>query len=121
MAQPAQLQRWLLFLLGCIGVRLILVITAKFASVGVLPYLGYAALIPAFGMAYLWATGSRMTGAEAGGKIWWHQWRAVHAALYFAFAYSAITSNRNAYMYLAADVILALCLFFAHYGFGLMK
>lgn len=121
MAQPAQLQRWILFLLGCIGTRLLFVIIAKFSSATTLPYLGYAALVPAFGMLYLWLTSSRMTGMEAGGKIWWHSWRIAHAALYLAFAYAAITHNRDAYLYLAADVILALSLFFAHYGFGYLQ
>lgn len=117
---PPQLHRWLLFLLGCIGVRLLFVIVAKFASNRVLPYLGYAALIPAAGMLYLWLTNSRMTGMEAGGKIWWHSWRLAHSALYFAFAYAAINRDNKAYLYLATDVILALVLFFAHYGFGFL-
>lgn len=115
---PPELSRWLLFLLGCIGVRLIFVIIAKFTSKQNLPYLGYLALLPAIGMLYLWVTNSRLTGREAGGKIWWHSWRIVHSALYFAFALSAISSNPNAYLYLAADVIIGLSLFFTHYGFG---
>ena len=111
-----------MFLIGCIGVRLIFVIAAKFANQRTLEYMGYAALIPAAGMLYLWLTGSRMSGMEAGGKIWWHSWRIVHSALYFAFAYSAVIAHsRRAYMYLAADVIVALCLFFAHYGFGYLQ
>ena len=120
-SRPAELHRWIIFLIGCIGSRLIFIIAAKFSGPDVLRYLGYAALIPALGMFYLWLTGSRMTGREAGGKIWWHSWRIAHSVLYFAFAYAAITGDQNAYLYLAADVILALCLFFAHYGFGFMK
>ena len=118
-AAPADIKRWSLFLLGCIGVRLVFVIVAKFAKQNTLPILGYIALIPAVGMLYLWLTNSRMTGLEAGGKIWWHSWRIVHSALYFAFAYAAIVPRSpDAYLFLAADVIVALCLFFAHYGFG---
>lgn len=115
---PAELPRWLLFLLGCIGTRLLFVIIAKFVNKKTLPYLGYLALIQAGVMLYLWVSNSRLTGVEAGGKIWWHSWRIAHASLYFGFAYNAINSNPNAYLYLAADVVLALVLFFSHYGFG---
>lgn len=118
---PPKASRWLLFLLGCIGVRLVFVIIARFANPQTLSYLGYLALVPALGMLYLWLTNSRMTGMEAGGKIWWHSWRIVHASLYLAFAYSAITRDRDAYLYLAADVILALLLFFSHYGYGYLN
>lgn len=114
----AQLPRWFLFLLGCIGTRLLFVIIAKFINKNNLPYLGYLALIQAVVMLYLWLSNKRLTGPEAGGKIWWHPWRIAHALLYFGFAYSAINSNPNAYLYLAADVILGLSLFFSHYGFG---
>lgn len=118
MSAPAQPSRWLLFLIGCIGTRLLFVIAARFSNRKTLPYLGYAALVPAIGMMYLWLTSSRLTGAEAGGKVWWHPWRFVHSALYFAFALSAIQQKTNAYLYLAADVMVGLALFFAHYGFG---
>lgn len=121
MSAPAELSRWFLFLIGCIGVRLILVIIAKFANKKTLSYLGYAALVPAFGMLYLWITNSRLTGREAGGKVWWHPWRIAHSALYFAFAYYAINQHSDAYLYLAADVLLGLSLFFAHYGFNYLK
>jgi hypothetical protein len=121
MSAPAELSRWSLFLIGCIGVRLILVIIAKFSNKQTLPYLGYIALIPAIGMLYLWISNSRLTGREAGGKIWWHSWRIAHSALYFAFAYSAINQQSNAYLFLAADVLLGLSLFFTHYGFNYLK
>ena len=121
MSAPAEIRRWSLFLFGCIGVRLLLVILAKFATKTYLRYLGYVALIPAIGFLYLWLSDSRLTGFEAGGKIWWHSLRFIHAALYFAFAYSAINQQPNAYLFLAADVLLGLSLFFAHYGFGYLK
>lgn len=121
MSAPAIPSRWVMFLLGCIGVRLIFVIIARFASQTALTYLGYLALLPAIGMLYLWLSNSRLTGMEAGGKIWWHSWRIVHSALYFAFALAAINHNQNAYLYLAADVIIALTLFFAHYGYGYLQ
>lgn len=116
----ANSKRWYLFLLGCIGVRLIFVILAKFANKKQLQYLGYAALIPAIVMLYFWFSNSRLTGMEAGGKIWWHPIRIIHSALYFAFAYNAINLNTNAYLYLAADVVYSLAVFFAHYGFGFL-
>lgn len=114
-------QRWLAFLIGCIGTRLLFVIVARFASTKILPLLGYLALLPAFGFAYLWLFNQRLSGFEAGGKIWWHSLRIIHSILYFTFAYLAIIKNTNAYLALALDVTLGLTFFFLHHGFGLFN
>lgn len=115
MSAIATPSRWIAFLFGCIGLRLLFVVVAKFASTNILPYLGMLALLPAIGFSYLWLTNSRLTGFEAGGKVWWHSWRIVHALLYFAFALSALRKQKTAYVYLALDVLLGLMLFFSHY------
>lgn len=113
------LKRWFAFLIGCIGIRLLFVIGAKFASESVLKLMGYGGLIISIVFGYLWLTNSRQQGFEAGGKIWWANWRIIHSILYFGFAIAAINNNRNAYMYLAIDVLVGLVLFFTHYRFGL--
>ena len=102
-------KRILLFLVGCIGVRLLLVYIAKNIDIKLLKYMGYITLIPAFGFIYIYLTGSRKTGPEVfGSKIWWNNLRPIHAILYLLFSYNAIIGNRNAWIYLLIDVLLGL-------------
>ena len=113
-------KRFLLFLIGCIGVRTLFVLIAKNASSHYLPMLGYLAILPAIGFIYIYLTGSRQIGAEVfGEKIWWNNLRPIHATLYFLFAYNAINGNRMAYQYLLLDVAFGLLAFFVfHYKNG---
>jgi hypothetical protein len=113
-------KRFLLFLIGCIGVRSLFVIVSKNINIEFLPYLGYLALLPAIGFMYVFLTGSRKTGPETfGEEIWWNNLRPIHALLYALFAYNAINKNRNAWVYLLIDVILGLTSFLVyHYSKG---
>jgi hypothetical protein len=105
-------KRFLLFLVGCIGIRTLFVIAAKNSPVIYLKYMGYLALLPAIGFVYIFFTGSRQTGAEVfGGKIWWNDLRPIHALLYFLFAYNAIMGNAGAWVYLLIDVLFGLSAF----------
>ena len=109
-------QRILMFLIGCIGVRSLFVIIAKYVNTTYLKYLGYLALVPAIGFVYIYLTGSRKTGAEVfGEKIWWNNLRPIHAILYFLFAYNAIIGNKQAWIYLLVDVIFGLISFLIHH------
>ena len=113
-----ELKRILLFLFGCIGARLALVYVAKTISLQYLPFLGYAALLPAIGFMYFFITGTRQTGAEVfGDKIWWNNLRPVHAALYGLFAYNAINKNKEAWMFLLVDVLIGIVAFVRHHAF----
>ena len=113
-------KRFLLFLIGCIGVRSIFVLIAKNATAYYLQILGYLALLPAIGFVYIYLTGSRPVGAEVfGEKIWWNNLRPIHASLYLLFAYNAINGNKMAYQYLLFDVIFGLVSFIVyHYNKG---
>lgn len=113
-------KRFILFLVGCIGIRSLLVYLAKTTNKIYLKYMGYLALIPAFGFFYIYFTGSRKTGAEVfGEKIWWNNLRPIHGTLYALFAYNAIIGNSNAYLYLLVDVIIGLMSFLRfHYNNG---
>ncbi|MCJ7801981.1 MAG: hypothetical protein MUP82_06450 [Candidatus Marinimicrobia bacterium] len=113
-------KRFLLFLVGCIGIRSLFVIVAKNSPVNYLKYLGFLALLPAVGFVYIFLTGTRQTGAEVfGEKIWWNNLRPIHAFLYFLFAYNAIMGKTNAWIYLLIDVILGLLGFIIfHYKNG---
>ena len=98
-------QSLLLFLIGCIGVRSLFVIIAKYTNTKYLKYLGYLALLPATGFIYIYLTGSRKTGVGVfGEKIWWNHLRPIHSILYFLFAYNAIIGNKQAWIYLLIDV-----------------
>jgi hypothetical protein len=109
-------KRFLLFLIGCIGVRSLFVIIAKYINTIYLKYLGYLALLPAIGFIYIYLTGSRKTGAETfGEKIWWNDLRPIHSILYFLFAYNAIMGNTQSWIYLLMDVLLGLTSFLIHH------
>lgn len=109
-------KRFLMFLIGCIGIRSLLVIIAKYINAKYLKYLGYLALLPAIGFMYIYLTGSRKTGAETfGEKIWWNNLRPIHSILYFLFAYNAITGNKQSWIYLLVDVLIGLISFLIHH------
>ena len=113
-------KRFLLFLIGCIGTRLLFVYIAKHISVKYLPYMGGLALLPAIGFMYIYIFGARKTGAEVfGEKIWWNDLRPVHALLYSIFAGMAIMRNKLAWIVLLIDVIVGLVSFLIfHYKNG---
>jgi hypothetical protein len=113
-------KRFLLFVIGCIGTRSLFVLIAKNIDIKYLKYLGYLALLPAIGFAYIYLTGSRKTGQEVfGEKIWWNDLRPLHSLLYFLFAYNAIIGNKNSWVYLLIDVVIGLISFIIfHYRNG---
>ncbi len=102
-------KRYLLFLIGCIGIRFYFAYFAKNSDSTSLKKIGYLALLPVIGFMYIYITGSRETGLEVfGDKIWWNNLRPVHALLYFLFSYNAINGNKNAWIYLLIDVLIGL-------------
>ena len=113
-------KRFLLFLVGCIGTRSLLVYLAYKINKTYLMYLGYIALLPAIGFFYIYFTDSRKTGAEVfGDKIWWNDLRPIHGLLYTLFAYNAIIGNLNAWIYLLVDALFGLTSFLIfHYYNG---
>ena len=109
-------QRFLLFLIGCIGIRSLFVVIAKYINTKYLKYLGYLALLPAIGFMFIYLTGSRKTGAEVfGEKIWWNDLRPIHSVLYFLFAYNAIIGNNQSWIFLLVDVLIGLISFLIHH------
>ena len=109
-------KRVLLFLLGCITVRLSFVFIAKYASKSILPYLGGLALLPSIGFFTIYFTNSRKTGIEVfGGKIWWNNLRPIHGLLYMIFAILAIKEDKRAWIILLLDVLIGFIGFLIHY------
>jgi hypothetical protein len=117
-------KRFLLFLVGCIGSRLLLVYLAKNIDIKFLKYMGYLLLLPAFGFFYIYFTGIRKRGGEVfGDKIWWNDLRPIHGILYLLFSYNAINGNKNAWIFLLVDVIFGLTSFLTYHFVikGVMK
>ena len=109
-------KRFLLFLFGCIGSRLLLVYIAKNIDIKLLKYMGYLLLLPSIGFFYIYLTGTRKTGAEVfGDKIWWNDLRPIHGLLYLLFSYNAINGNKNAWIYLFVDVLFGLASFLTYH------
>ena len=109
-------KRFALFLGGCIPARVFIVFLAKNTPLRYLHYLGYIALIPAFGFLYLYFTGKRQTGLETqGAPIWWANFRILHGLLYLLFAFYAINKISSAYKILFLDVVIGLILFLWHH------
>lgn len=105
-------KRILLFLIFCMGMRFFLVFLAKFADKKILRLMGFLTLLPAIGFLYLFFTKKRKTGPETfGAKIWWTNLRPIHGILYLLFAFYAIKSNKNAWIFLLIDVIIGLISF----------
>jgi hypothetical protein len=101
----------LLFLVGCMGARLLLTYAAKQANKTWLRYMGFIALLPAVGFLTLFLTGMNKTVGTFGEKIWWNSLRPVHSLLYFLFAYSAIQGNPKAWIFLLIDVTIGFSAF----------
>jgi hypothetical protein len=113
-------KRFLAFLLLCIPSRIIIALIAKYIDNKYLPYLGYLAILPAIGFAYLFIYGKRKSGGETfGQKIWWNHMRPIHSFMFALFAYLAISKNKDSYIVLSIDVFIGLVSFlFYHYSVG---
>lgn len=102
--------RLLLFLFGCILSRLVLVVLAKYSSDNILYLMGIGALCISFGFMYIFISGTRKSGPETfGEKIWWNDFRPIHAFLYLLFAVLVFTKWKHyAWIVLLVDVLIGL-------------
>ena len=116
-------KRFLAFLLLCIPSRIIIALIAKYTNPKYLPYLGYLAIIPAIGFAYIFIFGKRKKGEETfGQKIWWNHMRPIHSFMFALFAYQAINKNTNSHIVLFIDAFIGLVSFlYYHYSVGSFK
>lgn len=106
-------RRFVLFLVGCMGVRSLLVYAAATVPDPWLKAMAIPAALIALGFASIYIGGFRRTGVETGGApIWWNDLRPVHAALYALFAWAAWTGQRAvAWKLLLADLVIGLVAF----------
>jgi hypothetical protein len=115
MVNPIRI-RFALFLIGCIGSRLAITAISAYSTGWFLRLIGYLALLPVIGWAYIIFIGKRDTGVEVlGGKIWWNHLRPIHMILWAAFAYLAITDNKKAWMVLLFDTLFGLSAFLVYH------
>jgi hypothetical protein len=104
----------LLFLLGCMPVRILTVFIAKEYK-EYLSIMAPVAFLMALGFTLIYILGLRKTGAETFGEtIWWNSLRPVHAILYYLFAYSAFMKKDYAWVFLAVDVLIGGMSFINH-------
>ena len=109
-------RRFLAFIIGCVGVRLLLVHLVHKIHRDLLPTLGYPALLVAFGFLFIFITGGRKTGIEVqGGRIWWNKLRPIHAFFYLWFACLAFKKDKNSYIPLLLDVVFGLTSFLSYH------
>lgn len=109
-----------LFLVGCIPARLFIVfLTFIFRNnYSLMNWFAYFALIPVFGFLFFYFTGTRTVGIETGGKkIWWNNWRPIHAFLFFMFSFTIIFYKKYsfAWMWLFLDWLIGMLAHYIHY------
>jgi hypothetical protein len=112
-------RRFILFIFGCILVRLILVYLSK-TYMEYLPFFGVLALMAVVGWINVLFFNERNTGPEVmGGKIWWNKVRPVHTVLFSIFGILALQKNKSAWMFLLIDTFIGLSAFLMyHYTVG---
>ena len=101
----------LLFLLGCIPARLLLIYVANKTSDDKLIYLGI--ILGIVGLSFLWLyfTNGRMNAPEAGGTTWWADFRLVHGLLYIMAAIYAIQKKHLVHVPLIIDLLFGVTIF----------
>jgi hypothetical protein len=108
----------LLFLLGCIPIRLLLVLIAYILEKNKIKtlLLPIITLMIGIGFLIIYFKGWRKTGMEVEGKpIWWNNIRPVHGSLYILFSICYLLNIKNAWVILLADVLFGFFAFINNY------
>ena len=96
----------LLFLLGCIPARLVLVYISTQIPADKLKYFGIPLFLIAISFLFLYFTNGRMNAPEAGsGVTWWSNLRIIHGLLYLAASVYAFQGKPQVWIPLLIDVI----------------
>jgi hypothetical protein len=116
-----EIKRILLFLLGCIGVRLLFVYLSK-TYTDKLYFFGIIASIIALGFFYVYFIGSDKADKQLewlGDKqIWWDQLRIVHGLLFTLFAIFAFQKKSYSWVVLLIDTMIGLSAWIIHHSSG---
>lgn len=87
--------RLAVFLIGCIGFRSALALRARYASDIELTVFAVIAAITAIAFAGLYLFDLRKEAPEAGGQMWWGNYRPIHSTAYGLAAYFAMKGDRT--------------------------
>ena len=98
----------LYFVLGCIPLRLFIVLLTYYTPVEYLKYIGVLFLLQSIGFLYLFFSNKRLSAPESGGKTWWAPLRLIHGFLYMAASIYAFRGERFAWIPLSLDVLFGL-------------
>jgi hypothetical protein len=109
-----QNQRFMLFLLICIPLRLLLVYVAKklkdLKNLRYLKVMGGILLIPVIVFLYSYMNYKSTDKGATGGNIWWNSLRLFHGFTYLLFGLMALSNNKmmysNAWIVLLIDVFI---------------
>lgn len=107
----------LVFLFGCVTVRLALAeAVRRMPSKGLKFIAGPLLMVPAIGFSVIYIFGLRSEGAETfGAKLWWNDFRPIHAGLFFVASVRALAGTSSAHLPLFADAVLGLIFSLLHY------
>jgi hypothetical protein len=105
------------FALLCVPIRLLIVFVAWFGmrwkGYNIVRYaLGVMGLMVGVGFLYLHVSGDRPLSV-AGDKAWWN--RLAHSLFYFAFGVRVLMGDKDAYLFLLADVVYGVGSFLVHH------
>ncbi len=102
------------YLVGCLGIRTLFAIMAKYANKKYLPFMGLISIIISISFIYQFITKERTQGAF-NNKVWWDNIRPIHAFNYGLFGLLAINKSSNAWLFLLFDVLIGLGGHLHHY------
>ena len=126
-------KRFLLYLFGCIGFRTMITVVAKKFNENLnnnktknyFKYFSLITLSMGLGFLYIYIFGSKKADSQlkwANSKVWWNDYRIIHAILYISFSIMALFQLNNAWILLAMDTLLGLIIFLQyHYLKGNFK
>lgn len=98
-----------IFLIGCIGTRLLLTIYSKYNNYSKL--FNFITFIIGLSFIFLYIFDLRKTGFEATNNIiWWNEIRPIHGSLYLLFSiyYFKNNSRNKAWLFLLIDTCIGL-------------
>lgn len=101
----------LLFLFGCIPVRLLLALLAYKIDEKYLQYLSILFIGIGLSFFYLYVSNTRLDAPEAGGNTWWKNIRPIHGAFYLTAGIYALKKSRISALLILIDALFGLTSF----------
>ena len=109
-------KRIMLFVFGCIFLRVLMVYHIKHTDPDILPAYAAIGLMLSIGWTFIYLTDSRKSGPEVfGDRIWWNDLRPVHASLYFLSSIYALNKSPYSYIPLGIDAGIGMSSFLIHH------